>query len=314
LRRSPLPFRWLDRTLYSRRGDSRHEDTIVRHPAVSGAFYAGTKDALLRQIEASYRHAFGPGRLPDVKPGPRRIKGLVVPHAGYMYSGPVAAHAYAALADDGWPEHIIILGPNHHGRGAPVALCPEDHATPLGIVAYDAEIGERLLGGVIESDADAHRDEHSIEVQLPFLQHLRADLSFVPIALSFQEWDVAKEVGEAIAKALQGRDGLIIASSDFTHVGQNYGQMPPRGTSVSEFARRQDAMALDPIQRLDPKGLQDVVHEKAITMCGYGAVTAMLVAAKKLGAKDVEFLKYANSAEIVSDRTLAVGYGALVVR
>ena len=302
------------RTFIPAAPDARTRDTIVRHPAVAGAFYAGTKDALLRQIEACYRHPFGPGRTPELKDGPRKIKGLVVPHAGYMYSGPIAAHAYAALAADGWPEHIVVLGPNHHGLGAPVALCPEDHATPLGTVRYDADLGGRIVGGVVESDAGAHRQEHSIEVQLPFLQHLRADVSFVPVALSFQEWDVARDLGEAVAKALKGLDAVVIASSDFTHVGVNYGQIPPKGESVAQFARRQDEKALAAIRRMDPKGLQDVVHADGITMCGYGPVTAMLVAAKKLGAKDVEFLKYANSAEIVSDRGLAVGYGALVVR
>jgi len=281
---------------------------------VAGAFYAGGKEALLRQIETSYRHAFGPGVVPSLAKGPRRLKGLVVPHAGYVYSGPIAAHSYTALAADGWPEHFVILGPNHHGLGAPVALCPDDHVTPLGTVSYDRGMGERIIGGVIEADPDAHREEHSIEVQLPFLQHLNAKVSFVPIALTFQEWEVAKEVGEAIAKAAQGTDALVIASSDFTHVGPNYGQMPPRGTSVAQFARKQDALALEKIAALDPKGLQDVVHEHEITMCGYGAVTAMLVAAKKLGAREAEVLKYANSAEITNDHALAVGYGSVVVR
>lgn len=287
---------------------------IVRYPAVAGAFYAGSKDALRRQIEASYRHPFGPGRLPEMKAGRRRIKGLVVPHAGYEYSGPVAAHAYAALAEDGWPEHFVILGPNHHGIGAPVTLCPEDHLTPLGTVPYDAAVGSKLVGGVIESDAAAHRQEHSIEVQLPFLQYLNAKVTFVPIALAFQEWDVAKEVGEAIAEAVKGLDAVVIASSDFTHVGPNYGQMPPRGTSVATFARTQDAKALEEIDKLRPKGLQDVVHAHEITMCGYGAVTAMLVAAKAMGAAKAEVLKYASSADITGDTRLAVGYGAVVIR
>lgn len=283
---------------------------------MAGAFYAGSKEALLRQIEATYRHPFGPGELPTAKRGRghRQIKGLVVPHAGYMYSGPVAAHAYAALDWDGVPEHIVILGPNHHGLGAPVALCPEDHVTPLGTATYDAAIGSQLVGGVIESDAQAHREEHSIEVQLPFLQHLRPEFSFVPIALGFQEWDVAKEVGEAVAKAVQGKDAIVIASSDFTHVGPNYGQMPPRGTSVSAFARKQDQLALAAIEKLDPKGLQDVVHQREITMCGYGAVTAMLVAAKILEATQAQVLKYANSAEVTNDVQLAVGYASVVVR
>ncbi len=287
---------------------------IVRYPAVAGAFYPGSKEALRRQIEQSYRHPFGPGRLPEPKRGPRRIKGLVCPHAGYVYSGPIAAHSYLALAEDGLPEHLVILGPNHHGRGAPVALCPEDHVTPFGTVPYDAGLGAHLVGGVIEEDRDAHREEHSIEVQLPFLQHLSERVTFVPIAFSFQEWDVAREVGEAVAKALKGKDAVVIASSDFTHVGPNYGQMPSRGTSVSAFARRQDEEALHHIGRLDPKGLQDAVHEHDITMCGYGPVTAMLVAAKALGATEAQVLKYANSAEITNDLHLAVGYGSVVVR
>ena len=283
---------------------------------MAGAFYAGGKEALLRQIEAAYRHPFGPGELPTPRrnQAPRHIKGLVVPHAGYMYSGPVAAHSYGALHRDGLADHIVILGPNHHGLGAPVALCPEDHVTPLGTATYDSGIGTLLVGGVIESDPGAHREEHSIEVQLPFLQHLRPTISFVPIALSFQEWEVAKEVGEAIAKALRGKDAVVIASSDFTHVGPNYGQMPPRGTSVAQFARKQDQLALAAIEKLDPKGLQDAVHEHEITMCGYGAVTAMLVAAKALGASEARVLKYANSAEITNDHALAVGYGSVVVR
>lgn len=283
---------------------------------MAGAFYAGNKEALLRQIDAAYRHPFGPGELrtPKRNAPARGIKGLVVPHAGYMYSGPIAAHAYAALHGDGFPEHIVILGPNHHGLGAPVALCPEDHLTPLGTVSYDADLGVRLVGGVIEEDATAHREEHSIEVQLPFLQQMIPTVTFVPIAISFQEWEVAKEVGESIAKALKGKDAIVIASSDFTHVGPNYGQMPPRGQSVATFARNQDQKALYHIERMDPKGLQDAVHEHNITMCGYGPVTAMLVAAKTLGATQAQLLKYANSAEVTSDKGLAVGYASVVVR
>lgn len=237
----------------------------------------------------------------------------MVPHAGYAYSGPIAAHAYFALAQDGWPEHFVILGPNHHGVGAPLAVCPEDHLTPFGTVAYDAALGKALVGGLIESDAVAHREEHSIEVQLPFLQHLRPEISFVPVAMTFQEWEVAKEVGATVAKALKGKDAVIIASSDFTHVGSNYGQLPPRGTTVADFARRQDRRALDAIEKLDARGLYETVRDHNITMCGYGPVIAMLVAAKALGATEARLLKYANSAEITRDTSLAVGYGAVVV-
>jgi AmmeMemoRadiSam system protein B len=286
---------------------------MVRYPAVAGSFYAGSKDALLRQIAVAYGHPLGPGGVPVLSKGPRRIKGLVVPHAGYAYSGPIAAHSYAALAQDGWPEHIVILGPNHHGIGAPLAVCPEDHLTPFGTVTYDSPLGNAIVGGLIESDAAAHREEHSIEVQLPFLQHLRPEVSFVPIAMIFQEWEVAKDVGATVAKALKGKDALIIASSDFTHVGANYGQLPPRGTTVAEFARRQDAKALEAILKLDAKSLHETVRDHEITMCGYGPVIAMLTAAKQLGATEAKLLKYANSAEITRDTNLAVGYGAVVI-
>jgi hypothetical protein len=184
----------------------------------------------------------------------------------------------------------------------------------VGPVRQHGPLRSALEGGILQVDDAAHEAEHSIEVQLPFLQQLSANITFVPIALAFQEWDVAREVGEAVAKAVKGLDAVVIASSDFTHVGPNYGQMPPRGTSVGAFARRQDAMALEQIRAMDAKGLQKVVHEHEITMCGYGAVTAMLVAAKAMGAREARVLKYASSADVTSDRELAVGYGAVVVR
>lgn len=286
---------------------------MVRPPAVAGTFYEGTKDALLRQIHEAYRHPNGPGRLPTVARGGHRIKALVVPHAGYAYSGPIAAHAYEALAADGWPDRFVILGPNHRGIGAPVALCPEDHETPLGTAQYDERFGTRLVRGAIERDGTAHVDEHSIEVQLPFLLHLRPNVSFVPIAMRFQEWEVAREVGERVMREAAGTRTVVIASTDFTHAGANYGQLPPRGVSVSAFATRQDKMALDAIGALDPKALQDTVHEHNITMCGYGPATAALVAAKGMGAQRARFLAYTNSAEMSGDRGLAVGYGAFVV-
>src|SRR5712691_2817414 len=141
----------------------------MRYPAVAGAFYERSRDALLRQIKECYTHPLGPGRPAEVRAGPRRLVGLVVPHAGYVYSGPVAAHSYAALAADGWPQSFVIFGPNHHGQGAPLALTKP----PL------------------EEDILAHRDEHSIEVQLPFLQELSAKVRFVPICMAFQEYDLA---------------------------------------------------------------------------------------------------------------------------
>ncbi|HKW43290.1 MAG TPA: AmmeMemoRadiSam system protein B, partial [Thermoplasmata archaeon] len=116
----------------------------MRYPAVAGAFYERSRDGLLRQIRESYTHPLGPGRVPAVMKGGRRLIGLVVPHAGYMYSGPVAAHSYAELAEDGWPGSFVILGPNHHGQGAPLALTNHEWQTPLGTVPIDTELHEAL--------------------------------------------------------------------------------------------------------------------------------------------------------------------------
>jgi len=285
----------------------------MRYPAVAGAFYERSRDALLRQIEACYTHPVGPGRLPTVRKGPRRLLGLVVPHAGYMFSGPVAAHAYATLADDGWPSTFVILGPNHHGQGAPLALTDHEWQTPLGIVSVDAALHSAMLKPPLEDDIRAHRDEHSIEVQLPFLQHLGQAVRFVPICMAFQEYDLAAEVGELVAGALKGNDVVVIASSDFTHVGMQYNQLPPKGMSAPGFAKEQDAKAIEKILALDPKGFAAKVAQADISMCGYGPVTSMLTAAKKLGATQTKLLKYGSSSDVSHDEHMAVGYGAIAV-
>ena len=285
----------------------------MRYPAVAGGFYERSRDALVRQIKECYTHPLGPGRVPDVRRGERRLVGLVVPHAGYMYSGPVAAHSYAALAADGWPRSFVILGPNHHGQGAPLALTKHDWQTPLGSATVDVDLYAALSKPPLEEDILAHRDEHSIEVQLPFLQSLHEAVSFVPICMAFQEYEVAAEVGELVADAVKGRDVVLIASSDFTHVGSQYLQLPPRGMSAPEFAKEQDSKAIEMILALDAKGFAAKVAQAEISMCGYGPVAAMLTAAKRLGADRVKLLKYATSSDVSRDSHMAVGYGAIGV-
>jgi hypothetical protein len=285
----------------------------MRFPAVAGVFYEGSKDRLERQIRDCFLHRLGPGRLPEARKGPRRLLGLVVPHAGYVYSGPVAAHAYAALADDGLPPAYVVLGPNHGGVGAPLATASHEWQTPLGVVALDADLHSALSTPPLEDDVGAHRREHSIEVQLPFLQFVAREVRFVPICMAFQEYEIAAEVGDVVAHALEGREALVIASSDFTHIGAQYLQLPPRGVTAPEFAKRQDAKALDRIVSLDPKGFADRVRKDDISMCGYGPVIAMLTAAKRLGATRAELLKYGTSSDVSADEGMAVGYGALAV-
>jgi len=287
----------------------------MRYPAVAGAFYERSREDLKRQIDSCYAHPLGPGRVPHAVDGPRKLLGLVVPHAGYMYSGPVAAHSYAALAADGLRSSYVIFGPNHHGQGAPLAITRHGWQTPLGIVEVDEALYGSLQKPPLEEDVVAHRDEHSIEVQLPFLQHLSPGLKFVPVCMAFQEHDLAAEVGELAASAVRGReqDVLLIASSDFTHVGSQYFQLPPRGMTAPAFAKQQDAKAIDRILALDPKGFAARVVQDEISMCGHGPVTALLTATKRLGAREAELLRYGTSSDVSADDRMAVGYGAIAI-
>src|SRR3989442_15957801 len=189
----------------------------MRYPAVAGQFYERDPAALRKQIEGCYCHPIGPGGKPAVaKRGPRTLKGMVVPHAGDMFSGPVAAHAYATLSRDGPPRTFVILGPNHTGLGAAEALADHDCETPLGIVEFDRELGSKLLKEPITQDIVAHRREHSIEVQLPFLQETLGSVTFVPICMGLQEWRYAVEVGEVVRDAIKGEDAVVLASTDFS--------------------------------------------------------------------------------------------------
>jgi hypothetical protein len=214
-----------------------------------------------------------------------------------MYSGPVAAHAFHELAKDGVPEVLVILGPNHHGVGAPVAVALEDFATPLGVAKVEQELGRKVLAGIIESDMEAHRYEHSIEVQVPFLQHLRQDVKIVPISMAMQDYETARQVGETVREAIQGRDVVVVASTDFSHY-------VPRAV-----AERKDSLALREIGRMDPEGLYRTVIRNNITMCGYGPVVAALTAVR---AKEARLLKYGTSGDMVPMRDV-VGYAAVRV-
>ncbi|MGC8817163.1 MAG: AmmeMemoRadiSam system protein B [Candidatus Hadarchaeum sp.] len=277
----------------------------MRPPVVAGQFYAGTRAELLRQIEECYLSEHGPGRLPRVGKGLRKVVGLVSPHAGYMYSGPVAAHGFARVAEDGLPARIVILGPNHTGAGSGVSIVTSGRwRTPLGEVPIDGDLGEEIKAAsdIIDVDTTAHAYEHSIEVQLPFLQHLFGDaFKIVPICLMLQDESTSLEVGDAIAKAAAGSDILIIASTDFTHY------------EPQRYAVEKDRMVIERIVKMDPRGVVRVVDEEGITMCGYGPVAAMLQAAKRLGAKRAELLKYATSGDTAGPMAQVVGYASIAV-
>ncbi len=272
---------------------------------VAGQFYAGTPSALIEQIEWCYSHTHGPGKVPKVRTGPRHLVGLVSPHAGYMYSGPVAAHGFAQMAQDGRPSSIVIIGPNHSGAGSGVSIMTSGKwRTPLGEIQIDEALSGAIkqASDIIDVDAVAHAYEHSLEVQLPFLQHLFGDeFKIVPICMMLQDAKTSEEVGDAIAKASAGKDVVIIASTDFTHY------------ESQRSATTKNHKAIDKILALDAEGLIRTVEGEAITMCGYGPVSAMLQAAKKLGAKKAELLKYATSGETAGPMAQVVGYGSIAV-
>ena len=267
---------------------------ITRHPAVAGRFYPDDRVTLLKDVLEYFP------RRTTIAPA----LGCVAPHAGYMYSGPVAGAVYAQLQI---PQRILILCPNHTGKGRPLAIMSNGRwETPLGQVPIDTPLADALKKEflLLTEDADAHRTEHSVEVELPFLQVLRPDFTFVPVALGTGQFEVLEKLGEAIANVIQAQAEkiLIIASSDMNHYEND------------TVTRIKDHKALEQILALDPRGLFDVVMREEISMCGFGPAVAMLTATKRLGATSAELVKYGTSGDISGDREMVVGYAGIIVR
>jgi AmmeMemoRadiSam system protein B len=279
----------------------------VRHPVVAGTFYEGTAEALRTQIEKCFLHRFGPGKLPFVNPnGSRQVLGLVCPHAGYIYSGAVAANAYFSLAQDGKPDFVVVLGPNHTGYGNPLSAMREGvWRTPLGDVEIDTEVADAIVAETetIDFDEVAHRHEHSIEVQLPFLQYLYGSkFKFVPICFMMQDMQTAMEVGGALAEVLANRNAVVVASSDFTHY------------ESQANADRKDSAALKAVEKLDVKKFYEVLGSQNVSACGYAPIAALLTYAKALGAVKAEVLCHRTSGDIIGDKSSVVGYAAVAIR
>ncbi|MCX6649279.1 MAG: AmmeMemoRadiSam system protein B [Candidatus Bathyarchaeota archaeon] len=274
----------------------------MRRPYVAGSFYPRDPRRLRQDIEDCFKHALGPGRLPAKGEKTRTITALVCPHAGYMYSGPVAAHSYLALSEEKAPETAVILCPNHTGLGSAVSLMGDGYwETPLGRVKIDPDLSKAIFkaSGMIDLDESAHQYEHSIEVQLPFLQYIYgSSVSIVPICMGFQDLETSRNVGEAVAEAARGRNVVIIASTDMTH------QEP------QQSAARKDRLVLDAIEAMNEEKVQEVVRVNHMTMCGYGPVSAAIVASKRLGADRAEILSYHTSGDITGDRGAVVGYAS----
>lgn len=287
----------------------------LRPPARAGQFYPASESSLKNKIEECFTSSLGPGEIPNLGSGRTRIRGAVVPHAGYDFSGPVAAHVYEKIAEGGYPDTFVIIGPKHSdpfsaGRVPDVAVTKENFSMPFGNVLVNQELADEIIGGPIEVSSDAHAPEHSIEVQLPFLQYFDKEFDFVPILISNQSLEIAKDIGETLKEATKEKDVVIIASTDFTHCGPNYGQLPPNGMTAGEYAKEQDQKAIDRIIELDASGLSRVVAENDITMCGPAGVEATILAIKK-EARAGSILKYATSQDVGSGRN-AVGYGGII--
>ncbi len=266
----------------------------IREPAVAGRFYPGDPAQLASDIR-SYTPAQSREKL--------RAFGCVAPHAGYMYSGHVAGAVYERLE---LPRRYVILCPNHTGAGHPLAVMTKGAwRTPLGDATLDASMAQEIMAAfpLVREDAEAHRAEHALEVQLPFLQALAGEFTFVPIAVGTGRLDVLSALGEAIAKVIArvGERVMVIASSDMNHY-----------ESDAE-TRVKDSLAIERVLALDPKGLHEVVHREKISMCGYGPTVAMLTTAKRLGATRAELIKYATSGDVSGDRDMVVGYAGIAV-
>ncbi len=280
---------------------------MIRKPAVAGMFYESDEDSLKKRIKWCYQHKLGPGRLPGKMGNTRSIKGLIAPHAGYVYSGPVAACSYLELAEDGMPETVVILCPNHTGIGSGLSTMTEGSwQTPLGEVEIDHQFANELLNyyPLLDDDPSAHMQEHSCEVQLPFLQEISQDFQMVPVCMMMQDLETSRELGEAISHTARKlkRDLVVIASTDFTHYQPH------------DVAKAHDKEVLEAIAAMDELEMMEKIQKYNVTMCGYGPVAATIEASRGMGAHEARILQYATSGDTGGDYTSVVGYGSAVFK
>lgn len=268
---------------------------MIRLPAVSGRFYPDDPK-LLRAAVDSFLAT--PGEETKI-----RARACFVPHAGYVYSGSVAGEVYRRVEI---PRRVILVGPRHFPRGAPLAILSGGAwQTPLGMAPIDPSLAQKIQSAfpVLREDALAHSAEHSLEVQLPFLQRLVPSFAFVPIVIGPAKWETLDGLGRALAGviATEPEPVLLVASSDMNHYESD------------ALTRVKDRKAIDPILALEPRKLFDTVRDENISMCGYAAAVAVLIAAGELGATRGELIRYATSGDVNGDLDQVVGYAGIVV-
>jgi MEMO1 family protein len=266
---------------------------MIRPPAAAGRFYPLDPRELTRQID----------RLRPTGLSQQRALGCMVPHAGYIYSGQVAAAVYCSLKI---PQRCILLGPRHVPPGSPMAIVRQGGwQTPLGEAQIDSMLAGELMDAcsLLREDSLAHEREHSLEVQIPLLQQIAGSFLFVPIVLATDRYQSLESLGQAMAKVIQTRTEpvLVIASSDMNHYESD------------AITRDKDRRAIELIVALDPQGLYDTVRFEQISMCGYAATVAMLIAMVELGARKAQLIRYATSKDVTGDGDEVVGYAGITI-
>jgi len=264
---------------------------MLREPVAAGTFYDGKAETLRKYVSS----------LCVEKKEKISAYGIIVPHAGYVYSGKVAGEVFSSVRI---PDTVIILGPNHTGMGAAISVFPEGAwRTPLGDVKIDDKLSADILKNCAQAEGEfeAHLREHSVEVQLPFLQYLKNDFQFAAITLADHDLAHLRSLADAIVKAVKGREVLLIASSDLTHYED------------AKTAKQKDSLVLDAIEKMDPEKMVSEVLGRDISMCGWMPAYTVMHACKKLGAKNGKIIRYMNSGDASGDYREVVGYGGAAI-
>ena len=282
---------------------------MIRKPAVAGSFYPSNPDNLRKAIEDSFLHEFGVGEMPKLNSfeGKDYPINIMVPHAGYQYSGPIASHGYCQIVRNGFPEVFIILSPNHTGLGSEISVFNDgEWITPLGSIEVDGEFCDAIISfsDIASADYMAHINEHSIEVQLPFLQYFSNDFKLVPITMGSQTFSASSDLANAIIKAAEKLDKsyCVIASTDLSQFNNQ------------EKANTVDSFVLEDIAEMNEFKLYEEIIQYNITMCGYGPVMTTISLSKQSKKNDCEILMYKTSGDISGDLSSVVGYASGIFR
>jgi MEMO1 family protein len=287
---------------------------MPRIPLYAGQFYDPMFDRLNKEIEDSFFSERGPGDLP-VKRSEKKMKAVVVPHAGYSFSGACAAWAYKEIAEAKFPKAFLLLGPNHHGLESGISI--EDWKTPFGLVKTDKDLVREIKENTdLDINEDIHVHEHSLEVQLPFLQFAcrdrMHDIRIVPVMIG-RDWDF-KKIGEQLYEVIKDKDIIVIISSDFTHYGPSYSYVPFT-TDVPERINALDKGAIDLILKLDTSGFKDYVNSTGITICGYMPILVFLAMMEQAGTKPrTELLMHYTSGDVLKNYKNSVSYASIIFR